>query len=154
MFLSKDILGLIFIELQFKRDADNFRLVCWSWADAGRASQRQRKSRWKNSCSASYLSNCESPGEFACERCATNGLCVDDDIKCIKCYRRLCPDCCGVECAICIDCSGGKRLAASYIYCNTCAKVIQLGVDPCVRLLHEYHYLGLTWMFRFQNLPR
>ena len=156
MSFSKDVLGLIYIELKFKRDTNSFKLVCREWLAAANKFRCEYEEKWRNSCSALHLSGCNESGYLECQVCNTNGLCVKDGyIKCIKCARRLCPDCSGVVCAICIECSDGK-LAADRVWCNTCEQITSLfvkGADLCF-LQHEYHYIDSSWKIRFVNVAR
>ncbi len=119
--LSKDVLGIIYIELQLRCDAVSFRLVCRWWNKIGIENNRHRINRYKKTCCVSCVSGmsisttyspyvsewtkCNNIGEYLCESCQKNTMCSTDYcISCVRCYRKICQLCCVDGAPACIKC--------------------------------------------------
>ena len=108
----KDVLTLIYAELQYRRDVVNFRLACKFWnrvADSPQAqSMRRRKRRF--SCAfadCDWIYRCGGIGEFQCDVCSNpEDLCFKNaQIRCVRCNRRMGPLCAIGSTCVCIECA-------------------------------------------------
>ena len=170
MEFPREVLGLVFAQLQLRRDFLAAKLVCKKWNEVTETEwvQKMRISIFSNTCCASNLSSCriDAIGELQCERCENNTLCrLDGLIRCVRCKKRICPECCINSCAACVDCatkcllcqktpivpcSDGDDLYDIFLYCNDCDmigcfKCLQFG--GCIKC-HETHEI-LKWRIRY-----
>jgi hypothetical protein len=177
MEFPREVLGLIFSQLQLRRDYLTAKLVCKKWNQVTKTEwvQKMRLDNFShNTCCASHLSHChDCIGELQCERCDVNTLCrLDGLIRCVRCKKRICPDCCINSCAACVDCvtkcsdcqktpivpcndDDNRRLYDIFFYCSDCDTIVCykcLQFSECVSK-HEIHEI-LKWRIRFSNFHR
>ena len=117
--LTRDVLGLIYAELQLRCDAQNFRCVCSEWNRIGAQNNAKRKAKHAGTCCVWHITRysgrtvpaeitqqqCRDVGEYQCGVCKINAMCATDNcINCVRCRRYVCPFCCVNGAPACLEC--------------------------------------------------
>lgn len=127
MDLSRDILCLVYAELQSRFDALRFRCVCKRWKQLGHLTEPMRKKRFPTVCnsaskitlgysSSPIVEKCTEIGEHQCGRCI-NMMCENHaSIRCVRCQSAVCQQCCIDSAPACLACV--KRCEDAYEICS------------------------------------
>lgn len=114
---SKDLIGLVYIELQLRRDAFHFRSVCKQWNRVGLLNEAARRARFLDTCPCTtsmhfrlgtlltpVRKKCTAMGEFECGLCFATLCANHTTFYCYRCRKRICQDCCISQAPACTKC--------------------------------------------------